>query len=122
MIKIFNLFKGGFIMAATEISRNAETRFCHFAIDSDDDLQKLPTSTSFGKNELKTCTTCCQGSIARASDGRIYILNGSNTWVIVNNNGANNGSSQDDVDENAVIDSLFNINTERNTIDTMFGN
>ena len=97
-------------MAATEISRNAETRFCRFVIDSEEDLSKLPTTTSFGKSELSTSSTCCQGSIAKSlEDGTIYILTGTNTWNISVGHGCASGSDGDGSDEYAFINSLFGI-------------
>lgn len=67
-------------MAATEIKRNHETRHCIFAIDDKTDISMLPTSEKNGTGDLKFSTPCCQGSIAKANDGKSYRLSGNNEW------------------------------------------
>lgn len=68
-------------MAAWELKRDYATRYCLFGIDDDNDLDMLPTSIRCGSGDLILSTTCAVGSIARASDGKSYILTGENKWI-----------------------------------------
>lgn len=70
-------------MAAKELSRNYETRYCLFYIDSyDNDIKNLPTSKESGKAELSLSTPCCYGSIAKDAKGQQYLLTGNDEWVL----------------------------------------
>ena len=83
-------------MAASELKRDYTTRYCIFAIDSEDDIPMLPTSTRVGSGDLIRSTTCCIGSIATASDGKRYRLNGDDTWKIYESSGGGGGGGGDD--------------------------
>lgn len=71
---------------SAELSRNNDTRFALFYIDNVDEISKLPTSKTCGKEELIESTTVSAGSLARVQDGSLYILNGNDNWVRYNNN------------------------------------
>lgn len=69
------------------ISKNYNTNYCVFAVDSVSELDKLPTVTSRGKNNLATISSCTAGSraiVTETSDR--YILNGTqNKWILDKN-------------------------------------
>ena len=98
-------------MHATELMRNHTTRYCVFAIDSDDYITMLPTTTRVGSGELNKSTTCCAGSIARSVDGKNYMLKGSDQWVEYS--GPSGGSGGGSVDIEAITDG---------EIENLFGN
>ena len=55
---------------------------CIFSYDTwNEDKDKLPTLNSAGKDLLSTIRSCAQGSIARGTNGKDYILTGDNTWI-----------------------------------------
>ena len=69
------------------ISKNYNTNYCVFAVDSVSELDKLPTVTSRGKDNLATISSCTAGSraiVTETSDR--YILNGTqNKWILDKN-------------------------------------
>ena len=69
------------------ISKNYNTNYCVFAVDSVSELDKLPTVTSRGKDNLATVSSCTAGSraiVTETSDR--YILNGTqNKWILDKN-------------------------------------
>ena len=69
------------------ISKNYNTNYCVFAVDSVSELDKLPTVTSRGKDNLATISSCTAGSraiVTETSDR--YILNGTqNKWIMDKN-------------------------------------
>ena len=69
------------------ISKNYNTNYCVFAVDSVSELDKLPTVTSRGKDNLATISSCTAGSraiVTETSDR--YILNGmQNKWILDKN-------------------------------------
>ena len=71
----------------TIISKNYNTNYCVFAVDSVSELDKLPTVTSRGKDNLATISSCTAGSraiVTETSDR--YILNGiQNKWILDKN-------------------------------------
>ena len=71
----------------TIISKNYNTNYCVFAVDSVSELDKLPTVTSRGKDNLVTISSCTAGSraiVTETSDR--YILNGTqNKWILDKN-------------------------------------
>ena len=71
----------------TIISKNYNTNYCVFAVDSVSELDKLPTTTSRGKDNLATISSCTAGSraiVTETSDR--YILNGTqNKWILDKN-------------------------------------
>ena len=69
------------------ISKNYNTNYCVFSVDSVSELDKLPTTTSRGKDNLATISSCTAGSraiVTETSDR--YILNGTqNKWILDKN-------------------------------------
>lgn len=66
----------------TLVKRGYATGHCEFAIDSEEDLKKLPRIGKKGQDSLSTLDTCSQGSLAVGTNGKIYILKGdTNEWV-----------------------------------------
>ena len=96
-------------MSASELNRNYTTRFCTFAIDSAGDIDMLPTSVRTGSGDLIRSTTCCKGSVARAVDGKTYVLDGNDAWVEYKRSGGGGGGGGDDVEPipDSQIDDLF---------------
>ena len=71
----------------TIISKNYNTNYCVFAVDSVSELDKLPTVTSRGKDNLATISSCTAGSraiVTETSDR--YILNGTQNKSIIDKN------------------------------------
>ena len=68
-------------MAAQLLDLNYDTRFARFAIDSKSDLNNLPKIDTAGKDNLNTINNVSQGSMAYCTDGKDYILSGSNEWI-----------------------------------------
>lgn len=84
------------------------TRTALFFFDSESqDIQKLPTMTTCGKENLSTVSGVAQGSMAKQSDSDAvyYRLNGNNQWVKVKSSGGGGGDYEwaDEQD----IDNLF---------------
>lgn len=96
-------------MHATELKRNYTTRYCMFAIDSEDYIDMLPTTTKVGSGELKMSTTCCAGSLARCLDGKMYTLNGDDEWVKYTSGSGGGGDEPEDVEPipDSDIEALF---------------
>ena len=69
------------------ISKNYNTNYCVFAVDSVSELDKLPTTTSRGKDNLATISSCAAGSRAIVTEtSNRYILNGTqNKWILDKN-------------------------------------
>lgn len=69
------------------ISKNYNTNYCVFAVDTVAELDKLPTTASRGQDNLAAISSCIAGSraiVAETSDR--YILNGNqNVWVLDKN-------------------------------------
>ena len=86
-------------MAACELKRNYATRYCLFGIDGKNDLSMLPTSTRKGSGDLIRSTTCCIGSMARASNGKVYVLTGENKWIEYIRSDGGGGGGGDGVDD-----------------------
>lgn len=100
-------------MAAWELKRDHATRYCLFGIDGAGDLDMLPTSARCGSEDLILSTTCAIGSMARASDGKSYILTGENKWIeYKRSGGGGGGGGGDDPDIEDItddeIEDLFN--------------
>ena len=99
-------------MAACELKRDHETRYCIFGIDDADDIEMLPTSVRRGSGDLVLSTTCSINSIARAADGKMYILSGENKWIEYKRSGGGGGGGGDDPDIEDItddeIEDLFN--------------
>lgn len=69
------------------ISKNYNTNYCVFAVDTVPELDKLPTTTKNGKENLAYMFPCIVGSraiVTETSDR--YILNGTqNKWILDKN-------------------------------------
>lgn len=95
------------------IDLNYQTRFCKFSIDSSSDLDSLPKLESPGKDSLSTIKSCAQGSRAYATNGKTYVLSGTNEWVLYlgNNTGGSGlpGVPSEDIEpiSKSYIESLF---------------
>ena len=64
------------------ISKNYSTNYCVFAVDTVAELDKLPTVTSRGKDNL-AAISCISGSRAIVTEtSERYILNGQNKWIL----------------------------------------
>ena len=96
------------------------THFYRFSIDSDSDLELLPKYGVRGKEILNTVSSCCPGSIARCTDGSVYVLNGDlNKWVkLSSNNGGNTGGNSGDGDNDPFNDHEF---ATKDDMDNIFG-
>ena len=92
-------------MAARELKRNPETRYCVFYIDGVGDISYLPTSIESGKGELSLSTPCSVGSIAKDVMGQSYRLNGNNKWVaFATSNNFGGSESGDEIDVEVATD------------------
>ena len=83
-------------MSVYLLSKNYNTNYCEFSYDNwVNDGDKLPNLTTRGKDVLNTVGSCCQGSIAKGTDGTTHILTGNNQWVEYNGgfSGGSGGSS-----------------------------
>lgn len=92
------------MMHATELSRNYTTRYCVFAVDGEEHLVMLPTSTKVGTDDMIMSTTCCAGSIARCQNGTTYVLNGSDEWVKYSGHSGGGGGGDDPEDAEPISD------------------
>lgn len=93
------------------IDLNYQTRFCKFSIDSSSDLDSLPKLKSPGKDSLSTIRSCAQGSQAYATNGKTYVLSGTDEWVLYsgNSSGGSAGAPSEDIEpiSKSYIESLF---------------
>ena len=80
------------------LSCNYNTRFSCFHIDSEDDIAKLPTHSTDGKDEAKTFGLCVYGSKAVCTNGKTYVLSGDNEWVPYQGAGGGTGGDFDNVE------------------------
>lgn len=68
------------------ISKNYNTNYCVFAVDTVPELDKLPTTTKNGKENLAYMFPCVVGSRAIVTEtSERYILDGQNKWVLDKN-------------------------------------
>ena len=96
-------------MAAWELQRDHITRYCLFGIDSAADIPMLPTSVKVGSGDLVKSTTCSFGSIARAFNGKDYILTGNNEWVEYKRSGGGGGGGDDEDIEDITDDEIHGL-------------
>lgn len=82
------------------LSCNYNTHFCHFYVDSVDELDKLPTHDTEGKDDLKSVKFCAYGSRATCANGKTYILSGDNEWAAYTGTSSGGGSSSGDTEAN----------------------
>lgn len=71
-------------MSVCLLQKDYSTNFCRFAFDTVDELSKLPTMTSRGKEGLYNVLSCSQASLAIGTNGEDYILTGNNQWIKYN--------------------------------------
>lgn len=73
------------------------TRYAEFFIDSENDIEALPTMAASGKGSLAIIEPVAQGSTAflTESDAAVYRLNGNGVWGIVN--AKSHGTDMDDL-------------------------
>lgn len=68
------------------INKNYSTNYCVFAVDTISELDKLPTITENGKENLAYMFPCIVGSRAIVTEtSERYILTGQNKWVLDKN-------------------------------------
>lgn len=96
-------------MAACELKRNCETRYCEFYIDNSDEIKFLPTRKQSGSGDLAKSTPCSVGSIAKDMTGNQYILNGNDKWVVLitANSGGSSGFGDADIATNEEVNSML---------------
>lgn len=86
-------------MAVCLLNRDYSTNYCEFSYDNwlnDGDF--LPNLNTAGKGVLNTVKSCCQGSIAKGTDGTTYVLTGENKWISYISNTSGGGSGGDTPD------------------------
>ncbi len=69
----------------TIIDRSADIDFYVFAINTEDELAKLPTTTKAGTGELNTIKKASSGSFCFIANAELpcYVLNGdSDEWIL----------------------------------------
>lgn len=76
-----------------QISRDYNTGYSVFAVDTVDEINDLPTTTTKGNGNLEPIGTCCVGSRAIVTEtSDIYILNGNkNKWIKVSTSSGGGG-------------------------------
>ena len=84
-------------MAASLAKLEYSTRMAIFFIDSEEDLTRLPTTTSAGTDNLSTVSGIAQGSMAKLTntDSTYYRLRGDNTWMKIESGGGGGGGTTD---------------------------
>lgn len=84
------------------INKNYLTKVCIFSYDEwNTDKDKLPLINRKGKDSLSTIASCAQGSMAKGTDGKNYILTGENKWILYSE-AAGGGSSGGSDHENII--------------------
>lgn len=76
------------------LSRDYGTQFCCFYVDTEEELEKLPTHSKCGEDGVSTIKSCAYGSKAICVNGKTYILTGENKWVV---HKGSSGSSSGDI-------------------------
>ena len=88
-------------MAVCLLHKDYATNYCEFSFDNwITDNVMLPNLNTSGKGILNTVASCCQGSLAKGTDGSNYILTGENKWIpyISNTSGGGSGGDTPDSD------------------------
>ena len=84
------------------LSCNYNTHFCHFYADGVDELDKLPTHNTEGKDDLKSVKSCAYGSRTTCGNGKTYILSGENKWVVYtgfpNSGSGGSGNTEENIE------------------------
>ena len=91
------------------ISRDYTTGYSVFAVDTEAELDKLPTTTDKGKDHLYTIPSCSVGSraIVTETSGR-YILNGEqNKWIKITSSSSGGGGGSENWATEEDIDKMF---------------
>lgn len=91
------------------ISRDYNTGYSVFAVDTEAELDKLPTTTDKGKDHLCTIPSCSVGSrvIVTETAGR-YILNGEqNKWIKITSSSGGGGGGSESWATEEDIDKMF---------------
>ena len=97
--------------AVSLINKINSTNVCIFSFDTwSEDKDKLPTMNSAGKDSLSTIRSCAQGSIAKGTNGKDYILTGNNTWISYSSS-TPSGSAGGSVTENNGVDFVYDDGT-----------
>ena len=92
-------------MAVCLINRDYSTNYCEFSYDNWlNDGESLPNLNTAGKGVLNTVKSCCQGSIAKGTDGTNKILTGGNIWIPYNLGTGGGGGSTPTDPENGFIE------------------
>ena len=93
----------------TTLYRDYTTGFSTFSVDTVAEIDKLPTVTGKGQDNLHTVYSCCAGSRAVVtSTSETYILNGDqNKWIKTISSGGSGGSGFDNWATNEDIDKMF---------------
>ena len=98
-------------MAVSLIDKNYSTNVCIFSYDIwNEDKDKLPTLNNRGKDLLSTVLSCAQGSIAKGTNGKDYILTGNNTWISYSST-TTGGSTGGDVGDKDDIEFVYDDGT-----------
>lgn len=88
-------------MSVCLLHKDYSTNYCEFSFDNwiDDNIM-LPNLNTSGKGALSAVKSCCQGSLAKGTDGTNYILTGENKWIAYNTttSGGGGGGGSDDPD------------------------
>lgn len=83
------------------LSCNYNTWFCHFYVDREDELDKLPTHNTEGKDiDVKSVKSCAYGSRATCGNGKTYILSGENKWVVYTGSSSGGSGGSGDTEGN----------------------
>lgn len=64
------------------LSQDYGTNFCCFYVDTEEELNKLPTHSKVGEGDVSTIKSCAYGSRATCANGKTYILTGEDKWVV----------------------------------------
>lgn len=85
-------------------------------MDSEDDIAKLPTHNTEGKDiDVKSVKSCAYGSRTTCGNGKTYILSGENKWVVYTGTSGGLGGSGSSGDTEANIEPIPD-----NLIDNLF--
>ena len=86
-------------MAICLLHKDYATNYCEFSFDNwVTDSVMLPNLNTSGKGALSAVKSCCQGSLAKGTDGTTYVLTGENKWIsyISNTSGSSSGGDTPD--------------------------
>lgn len=102
---------------ATLLLHDYQTHFCRFFINSEDELNDLPTHLHGGAIE-NTHLCCSYGSIAECLNGKVYRLSSEDKWIEVKgSSSSSSGGNAPSGDENDNIEPITD-----DEIDSLFKN